>query len=159
MYLAQGIYLIYPELSSSKGIEITPKTSGVVPVTVSGDSGVRIDGYFEPHFTLTKIDGNFVMVNGPVVFQSLSYESTSHVTSSQIDKTINITSIIDQVNSNDYSPEEKEKIKQILELIQKEVPTKPLPGVMDSIKARFKEWLPIASPFIQQGISLYLKAG
>jgi hypothetical protein len=32
-----------PQLSGSKGIEIRPKTSGVVPVTISGDSGAKLD--------------------------------------------------------------------------------------------------------------------
>jgi hypothetical protein len=96
-----------------------------------------------------------VVVNGPAIF---NYESTSNITSSQSNTTINITSIIDTVNSSSHSPEEKEMIKQILEYFQKEVTTKLLPGVVDNIKAKFKDWFPLASPFIQQGIGLLFQA-
>ena len=114
-----------PQLSGSKGIEIRPKTSGVVPVTISGDSGAKLDGFLDPHLNFKQIGDN-VEVNAPVnlfIAESLSYQSSSTITSthniSHVDTTINITSIIDQVNASDHSPEEKEMIKQILDLLQR----------------------------------------
>lgn len=69
------------------------------------------------------------------------------------------TSIIDQVNSSEHSPEEKEMIKQILEIVRKEMATKPLPGILDNIKTKFKEYFPMATPYIQQAIGLSFQAG
>lgn len=95
--------------------------------------------------------------------ESVSYNSSSNITStqniSQVNSPFNITTIIDKVNSSDHSPEEKEMIRQILDLFQREFAKKPLPGILDELKAKFKDWFPIASPFIQQGIALYFQGG
>jgi hypothetical protein len=72
-----------PQLSGSKGIEIRPKTSGVVPVTISGDSGAKLDGFLDPHLNFKQIGDN-VEFNAPVnlfIAESLSYQSSSTITS------------------------------------------------------------------------------
>jgi hypothetical protein len=63
-----------PQLLGSIGIEITPKTSGGVPVTVSGDSGVKVDGFLDPRFSFTRI-GDKVDFNGPVYMSIAGYQA------------------------------------------------------------------------------------
>jgi len=75
---------------------------------------------------------------------------TSSHTFSRNTKIVNISSVIEQVSYSSHSTEEKEKIKSILEELNKGLDSKPLPGILDNLKEKFKDYFPLASPFIQQ---------
>jgi hypothetical protein len=57
-----------PRLSNSKEIKIESKNADIkVPVTVSGDNGVRIEGLFDPNFSLRK-EGHTYILNNPTIY-------------------------------------------------------------------------------------------
>ncbi len=108
-------------------------------------------------------EGHTYILNNPTIYADTVNFGTRDTTATSIntnvisDQTISHRYIIDQVNSSPYSTEKKEKIKNILEELNKELNSKPLPDIFDNLKKKFKEYFPLASPFIQQIIGLHFQ--
>jgi hypothetical protein len=117
-----------PQLASSKEIRIEAKNvDDKVPVTVSGDSGVRKEGLLDLNLLFRK-QGDIFIVDRPTIYADTvnigskdptTISTNTSVTSTHIfsrnTKIVNISSIIEQVSYSSHSAEEKEKIKSILE--------------------------------------------
>lgn len=142
-----------PQLANSKQIKIEAKNVGEgIPATVSGDHGIRKEILLSPNISLIK-QGDTFTVNGPIIAYNINISANESSTTTIID----ITSIIEKVSSSSNSEVEKEKVKDLLIQLNTELPSKPIPNILENLKAKFKEYFPLASPYIQQVIASYLQ--
>jgi hypothetical protein len=132
---------------NSKEIKIEAKNVGeAIPVTVSGDHGIRKNGFLSPNLS-------FIRHGGPINAYNVNIGANPKITTTIID----ISPVIEQVFSSSHNTEEKEKVKDLLIQLNAEISSKPIPNILDSLKAKFKEYFVLASPYIQQVIALYLQ--
>jgi len=50
--------------------------------------------------------------------------------------------------------EVSEKVKDSLIQLNAELSSKPIPKILENLKAKFKEYFPLASPYIQQVLAV-----
>ncbi len=73
-------------------------------------------------------------------------------------KSVELAEIFAQINKTDYSPLEKESIRRILEVVNREIKHDPLPKIIDSLGVSLKMYLPLASRYIILLISKFLNS-
>jgi hypothetical protein len=81
-----------------------------------------------------------------------AYETIS-AASNQINSLNDIWLLIDK---STMSQQEKEKTKEILSIVDKEKDSKTLPQIKQILNP-LKNWLPVASPWVNLFVTLYLK--
>jgi hypothetical protein len=142
-----------PQLVNSNEIKIEAKNVGeTIPVTVSGDPGIKKESLLIPSISLIK-QGNTFIVNGPINAYNINISANETITTTVID----ISSIIEKVSLSSNSIVEKEKIKEILNQVNADLPSKPVPKIVENLKTKFKEYFQLASPYIQLVIASYLQ--
>jgi hypothetical protein len=142
-----------PELANSKEIKIEPKNMDEsIPVTFSGDAGVKKEGFLVPNISLIR-QGDTIIVNGPINAYNINISTTETITTTNID----ISSIIEKVSSSSNTPVEKEKVRDLLNQLSAEISSRPIPSILENLKTKFKEYFPIASPYIQMVTSAYIQ--
>lgn len=132
-------------LLNSLTIKVEPKIPGSIPVTVSGDAGLKVDTFF-PTMTFNNTNGNFVLNNPKFYINSV------HTEEQKTDTTVifnDIDNVMAQVDANNHSPLEKEEIKKMLNEFNTEIEGKPVKTVLSNIKEKFKTYFPIGSPYLQ----------
>jgi len=82
-----------------------------------------------------------------------SASETISKASTQIDSLNDILLLVDK---STMSEEEKEKTKEILSIIDKEKDSKTLPQIKQILNP-LKDWLPVASPWVNLFVTLFLK--
>ena len=135
-------------------ISVKPIAQEGVPVAVSGgqttqfasfsglQASINNNGKFSvENFTLNNITYNTTFTSSNTTFTSTTYD---------------IHDILIQIDNSNHSPEEKEKIKQIVKIIDSEIKSKPLPAILSSVGNNLRSFIPLASPFIIPLINKYL---
>jgi hypothetical protein len=143
---------VVKRLFNSATIKIESKIPGSIPVTVSGDAGIKFDTSF-PNLTFHNTNGNFVLNNPTFYFNSVRTEE--HKT----DNTIilnDIDNVIAQVDANNHSPQEKEEIKKMLNEFNTEIKDKPLKTVVSNLKEKFRTYFPMGSEYLKILFAHYL---
>lgn len=62
-----------------------------------------------------------------------------------------------EIDNTDYSPFERQSIKDILKSVNREIKHLPLPKIIDSLGVSLKISIPLATPYILRLITRYLK--
>jgi hypothetical protein len=125
---------------------ITIESIGNAPIKVSGDAGVQGYGLLTS-LTINNLNGNLILDRNSIANLLSTYQIDS---SSSVDNSTNIDmhDIFIDINKSDNSPEQKEMIREILNTINKDIKTKPLPLILTSLGTNLKTCLPLATPFI-----------
>jgi hypothetical protein len=63
-----------------------------------------------------------------------------------------------EIDNTDYSPFERQSMKNILKAVNREIKHRPLPKIIDSLGVSLKISLPLATPYIIRMITKYLKS-
>jgi hypothetical protein len=62
-----------------------------------------------------------------------------------------------EIDNTDYSPFERQSIKDILKSVNREINHQPLPRIIDSLGVSLKISIPLATPYVLRLITRYLK--
>jgi hypothetical protein len=62
-----------------------------------------------------------------------------------------------EIDNADYSPFERQSIKDILKSVNREIKHQPLPKIIDSLGVSLKISIPLATPYILKLITGHLK--
>jgi hypothetical protein len=120
-------------------VSVKPVAKEGVPVTVSQGTSTQIASFSE-------LDG-VVINNSQIKVDKIILNNTTYNTSFT-SATYDIHDILIQIDNSNYSSEEKEKIKQIMKIVDSEIKSKPLPEIFSSLSNNIKSFLPLATPFI-----------
>lgn len=137
---------ITDKLIASKTIKIEPLEN--TPVLVSG-KGFTEHGIL-PTIHIEYLNGNFIIDRNSFSNIFSHYES--------IDNSINIDlhDIFVDIDKSDNSPQQKDQIKEILNILNKDIGSKPLTQILASFPPKLKTFFPLVTPFIIPFLTKFL---
>jgi hypothetical protein len=134
-------------LKPNTKVSVRPVEEEGVPVAVSEETTTQIASFSGLQGSINNI-GQLTVER--LTINNITYNTTFTST------TYNIHDILIRIDNSNHSPEEKEKIKQVIKIVDSEIKSKPLPQIFSSLSNNLKSILPLAAPFIVPFITKFL---
>jgi hypothetical protein len=143
---------IEDKIWTSKCIKVEPLSRGGIPVVISGDRGIKARGFLVPAFKIHMENGNCI-ISKLLIYDLSSYNDTTTPNPTEPD---GLQDILIQVKNSGHSPSEKANITKILNQVDRQLKSKPLPHIISSL-GTLQTYLFIASPYIQLLVNTVIK--